>query len=73
MEFEKTLQLAFSLVDGKSSTITIKDPKESLTEQEVHAAIATIVSQQAFTRGGGAYVAAKSAKIIERTVTPFEL
>ena len=44
---EKTLQLTFNLQDDKTATISIKDPKINLTEQEVKAAISTIVQQQA--------------------------
>ena len=70
---EKTLQLTFNLQDGKTATISIKDPKINLTEQEVKAAISTIVQQQAFAKDGVPFGQAKAAKLIERYVTTYEL
>lgn len=70
---EKTLQLAFSLQDGKTATISIKDPKSDLTEQEIKAAVSTIVQQQAFAKDGIPFGQPKTAKLIERFVTTYDL
>ena len=70
---EKTLQIVFELSNGKSATLSIKEPKSSLTEQEVKAAISTILNQQAFKKGEETYASAKTAKLVERFVSTFEV
>ena len=70
---EKTLQIAFELSNGKSATLSIKEPKSTITEQEVKAAIASILNQQVFKKGEDVYVSAKSAKLVERFVSTFEV
>ena len=70
---EKTLSISFNLADGKSTTISVKEPKPNLTEQEVKSAVSTILAQQAFAKDGVPYASVKSAKLIERYVTTYEV
>lgn len=70
---EKTLSLTFTLGNGKNASLSIKEPKFNLTEQEVKSAISTIIDQQAFARNGEVFTSIKSAKLIERYVTNYEV
>ena len=70
---EKTLQMVFNSASDKPVTLSIKEPKSSLTEQEVNAAIQTILNQQVFAKDGAAYISIKSAKLVERYVTKYEV
>ncbi len=67
------LQLTFANAEGKTMTFNIKDPKPNLTESEVNAAVQTIVDQGIFSHEGFVFNVKKSAKIVERNVTQFEL
>lgn len=69
----RTLQLAFVTPEGKKATISIKEPKPSLTEMEVKQVIQTIINQQVFEINNEFYSAAQSAKLVERYVTSYEL
>ena len=70
---EKVLQLTIANADGKTMTINVKNPKPNLTEAEVNAAMQTIVNAGIFSHAGLTFNVKKSAKIVERNVTAFEV
>ena len=67
------LQLTIANAEGKTMTLNVPNPKPNLTEAEVNAAMQTIVDQGIFSQDGFVFNVKKSAKIVERNVTPFEL
>lgn len=69
----QVLQLVFANVEGKTMTLNVKNPKPNLTEAEVNAAAQTIADQGIFSNKGFVFNVKKSAKIVERNVTQFEL
>ncbi|MGN7477300.1 DUF2922 domain-containing protein [Solibacillus silvestris] len=69
----QVLQLTFANTAGNTMTINISDPKPNLTEAEINAAMQTIIDQTAFSKDGFLFNAKKSARIVERHVTDFEL
>lgn len=69
----QVLQLVFANAEGNTMTISIPDPKPNLTEAQVNAAMQTIIDQATFSKDGFAYNVKKTARIVERHVTAFEL
>lgn len=69
----QVLQLTFTNAYNKSMTISIDNPKANLTEAEVNAAMQTIIDQGVFAFEGSVYSIKKSARVVERNVTDFEL
>lgn len=69
----QVLQLTFVNELGKTMTINVHNPKANVTESEVNATMQTIIDQAVFTKGGLAFNAKKSAKLIDREVTEFEV
>lgn len=65
-----TLQLSFTNADGRTSSISVADPKAGLTAAEVQTAMQTIISKNVFSTSGGALVAIASARLVSRDVTP---
>ena len=69
----QVLQLTFANIAGNTMTININDPKPNLTEDEVNAAMQTIIDQAVFSKDGFLFNVKKSARIVERNVTAIEL
>lgn len=69
----KVLQLVFQNEENKSMTLSINDPKPDLTSAEINAAMATIAQSEAFAREGMPFAEKKSARIVHRHVTEFEV
>ncbi|AWE07755.1 DUF2922 domain-containing protein [Lysinibacillus sp. 2017] len=67
------LQLTFTNALKQTMTLNIDSPKANLTEAEIDAAMQTIIDQAVFEKEGFAFNTKKSARIVERNVTPFEL
>ncbi|WP_413367499.1 DUF2922 domain-containing protein [Lysinibacillus sp. 3P01SB] len=69
----EVLELVFELADGKSLTLSVPSPKAGVTAAEVNAAMQVVVAANVFSREGAGIVAKKSARIVEREVTEFEM
>jgi hypothetical protein len=67
----KSLQLEFETVEGKKLTLSIDDPKESLTNVIIEAGMAEIIASNVFQVEGIPISIAKSAQVVERNVTQF--
>ncbi|MGL4453687.1 MAG: DUF2922 domain-containing protein [Sarcina sp.] len=70
MEKKYVLKMNFKNEEGKQSTITLKNIKESLDAEAVEAAMDSIVNQNIFSSAGGNLVSKVDAEIVETTVTP---
>jgi hypothetical protein len=65
-----TLQLVFGNADGRTTSITVQEPKIDLTPAEVQSAMQTIIDKNVFASTGGALVTISAARVISRDVTP---
>lgn len=64
-----TLQLVFSNADGRTSSLTVQEPKAGLTAAEVQAAMQQIIDRNVFASSGGALVGISAARLVSRDVT----
>lgn len=65
----KTLEMIFENSAGKNSKISVRDPKEDLSPEEVQNVMDLIVDKNIFNTSGGDIIASRSARIITREVT----
>jgi len=64
----KTLQMVFVNEAGSNVTISLPEPKEDITSQEVADLMALIISKNAFLSNGGSLVSAAAARLVSRDV-----
>ena len=69
----KTLELIFETGAGKAVTLSVEEPRESVTASELRAGMQSIIAQNVFEVEGSAFALAKGARVIERTVVDYEL
>lgn len=69
----QVLELKFDTANGKTTTISINEPKPNLTGAEISTVMQTIIDQNVFHNEGYALVAKKQARIVERNVTEIAL
>jgi len=68
----KTLELIFETVAGKAVTLTVDEPRENLTAQELFTGMQSIVEQNVFEVSGSPLATAKTARIVERNVVEYQ-
>ncbi|SHK67859.1 DUF2922 domain-containing protein [Tepidibacter formicigenes] len=68
----KKLLMTFENALGKKVSISIDDPKDDITSEEVKTVMDDIITKNIFTSNGGDFKKADSAKIVETDVTEFE-
>lgn len=68
---DKQLELHFLTEMGRTARIVVQDPKDDLTEEEIKAAMQTIVDANAFYSTSGALVDIKEARLVERNITVY--
>ena len=69
----KRLVMTFKTTDDKSVSLTIDDPREDLTEEEIKDAMELVVSKHIFAPGGADIASAVSAKVVVTDTTPYDL
>jgi hypothetical protein len=69
----KTLELLFVTDLGKSARIAIEQPKEPIDPIQVKQAMEQIISSDAFFTANGNLASIAGARVVERTVTEYEL
>jgi len=69
----KMLELQFGTELGKTARISVDSPKEPIDEEVVKLSMAQIIASEVFTTASGKFVAAKGARVIDRSVTDYEL
>lgn len=65
----KSLQLQFETANGKRVSLSVDDPKETLTEAEIEAGMQAIIASNVFHVEGNPLATVRSAKVVERNVT----
>lgn len=73
MEENKKLVMTFKNEVDKEVTISIDDPKDDITEQQIKAAMDLIVSKNIFKKGNYALTAVVDAKIVNTQTTEYDL
>ncbi len=63
----KKLAMSFLTAQGATSSMTVDEPKEGLTEAEVRAVMESIITQNIFNTSKGDLTEIKSAQIITTT------
>ncbi|WP_227762438.1 DUF2922 domain-containing protein [Zhaonella formicivorans] len=65
----KRLEMIFRNAGGGRTTISVLDPKDTLTEAEVQAAMQTIITKNIFETSGGDLVGIIGARVVTTDVT----
>jgi len=73
MEVKKKLMMTFKTDEDKNVSISLDDPRENVTEQEIHDAMNIILNNDIFAPNGETLVSLVGAKIIETGTTEFDL
>jgi len=63
-----TLQMIFSNIEGRNSTISVADPDPEITSVEVEAVMDSILTKNVFETSGGELVDKVRAQVVTRTV-----
>lgn len=70
---EKKLVMVFKNSVGKNVTISIEDPKDNLTEEQIKTAMDLIVEKNVFKKNDYALVSALKAEIVTTNTTEYDL
>ena len=65
---DKNLELLFRNTAGKNARISVQDPKEDLTTEEVQALMDNILDKNVYETPGGDLVEAVGARLIQKEV-----
>lgn len=69
----KSLEMNFLTDTGKLSKLSIDNPKEPIDPAAIKQAMEQIVTANVFQNSNGSFAAVKSARVIERNVTEYEI
>ena len=67
------LEMEFKNVEGKKFSLTIDDPREDVTEEEIRTVMDDIVAKNIFSTTGGDVVSPVGARVITTTVEELEI
>ena len=73
MEVKKKLMMTFKTDEDKNISISIDDPRENVTEQEIQNAMNIILNNDIFAPNGETLISLVGAKIVETGTTEFDL
>ena len=73
MEVKKKLMMTFKTDEDKNISISLDDPRENITEQEIQNAMNIILNNDIFAPNGETLVSLVGAKIVETGTTEFDL
>ena len=69
----KALEMIFVTEEGKSSTISVDNPKEPVDVNQVKQAMQQIIAQNVFITSSGDFVSIKGVRVVERNVEDVEV
>ncbi|MCM3321563.1 DUF2922 domain-containing protein [Cytobacillus kochii] len=69
----KKLELTFGTADGSVSTISVDEPKEPIDIAEVITVMEEMIASEAVQSTKGKLANVKGARLVERTVTDYEI
>ena len=73
MELNRKLVMTFKTTDDKKVSLTVANPREDLTEEEVKTAMELIKEKNIFAPGGADLASLVSAKVVETDTTNYDL
>jgi len=73
MEINKKLLMTFKTTDDKKISLSIDDPREDITEDEIKTAMDLVVSKNIFAPGGSYIESIVDAKVVVTDTTPYDL
>ena len=73
MELNRKLVMTFKTTDDKKVSLTVDNPREDLTEEEVQTAMELIKEKNIFAPGGADLASLVSAKVVETDTTNYDL
>lgn len=73
MELNRKLVMTFKTTDDKKVSLTVDNPREDLTEEEVKTAMELIKEKNIFAPGGADLTSLVSAKVVETDTTNYDL
>ena len=73
MEVKKKLMMTFKTDEDKNISISLDDPRQNLTEQEIQNAMNIILNNDIFSPNGETSISLVGAKIVETGTTEFDL
>ena len=65
--------MTFKTTDDKKASLTVDNPREDLTEEEVKTAMELIKEKNIFAPGGADLASLVSAKVVETDTTNYDL
>ncbi|MDQ0430122.1 hypothetical protein QOZ98_002958 [Planomicrobium stackebrandtii] len=69
----KTLELIFTTTAGKDVTLTVDEPRDTVTDAELLAGMQAIIAHDVFEVEGSPFGAVKGARIVERNIVEYEV
>lgn len=69
----KTLELIFTTIAGKDVTLTVDEPRDTVTDAELLAGMQAIIAQDVFEVEGSPLGTVKGARIVERNIVEYEV
>ena len=73
MELNKKLVMTFKTTDDKKISLTVDNPREDLTDEEVKTAMELIIEKNIFAPGGADLASLVSAKVVQTDTTNYDL
>ena len=73
METNKKLLMTFKTTDDRKISLSIDDPREDITEDEIKTAMELVVAKNIFAPGGSDIESIVDAKIVVTDTTPYDL
>ena len=73
MELNKKLVMTFKTTDDKKVSISVDNPREDLSEEEIKTTMELIKDKNIFAPGGSDLAALISAKVVQTDTTNYDL
>ena len=73
MELNKKLVMTFKTTDEKKVSISVDNPREDLSEEEIKTTMELIKDKNIFAPGGSDLAALISAKVVQTDTTNYDL
>ena len=73
MELNKKLVMTFKTTDDKKVSISVDNPREDLSEDEIKTAMELIIDKNIFAPNGADLAALVSAKVVQTDTTNYDL
>ncbi len=73
MDVKKKLLMTFKTTDNKNVSISVDEPREDITEEEIQSVMTTILNKDIFFPNGSTLLSLVGAKVVETGTTEFDL